>query len=81
MTRRQSWTNHRSVLLSAPITAHLDRGGVMLAPGGGEQHDVAPELDTHAHEQQDGGAQGAGGLPAAVPVQPLLQQPTHPGST
>ena len=51
----------------------------MLAPGGGEQHDVAPELDTHAHEQEDGGAQGAGRLPAAVPVQPLLQQPTHPG--
>ena len=53
----------------------------MLAPGGGEQHNVAPELDAHAHEQEDGGGQGAGGLPAAVPVQPLLQQPTHPGST
>ena len=42
---------------------------------GCQEHDAAPEAETHPDEEEDGGAQGAGSLPAAVPVQPLLEQP------
>lgn len=42
---------------------------------GCQEHDAAPEAETHPDKEEDGGAQGAGRLPAAVPVQPLLEQP------
>ena len=42
---------------------------------GCEEDDAAPEAEAHPGEEEDGGAQGTGRLPAPVPVEPLLEQP------
>ena len=44
------------------------------------QHHVHPEGAAHAEEEKESRAESAGGLPAPVSVQRLLQEPSYPGT-